>query len=602
MTSNSARASTNPMIGRVLLGRYRVVRELAKGGMGIVYLARSEGAVGFIKPVVVKLILQEYAGDPRFVKMFAREAQILANLRDPGIVDVIEFGEQDGSYVMVLEYVHGYNLGQWRRFLAKASRQVPTEFMLQLTVDVLQALHHAHSARHPDGESMHIVHRDVSPSNVILDVSGRARLLDFGVARMHGGEHGYHTQVSAFVGKDPYIAPEIFAGADASPQSDLYACGVVLHEVLLGHNVFRTKNRAATLQRVMNHLPDPVSAVRDDVPAALDDVLATALAKDPALRFSTALEFADALRALHARSEHEVRADFAAMLQADFDEDLARVLNVESLAERDEAWRRASLDSSGASTELEATVVGLGDRVRPSEHPTAVGPPEEETVVTPGLVGAGGEAVRALEQDAQQQTALERQLRRRMLAGVVLLALTLACTAFIWLFGGRPAANPLPPRIAVVQRPLPTQPPSEQGPAEVDAPALPGELPADEPPPATVEAPKSPKPPRAKAPEKLRAQRKRRSGASLTRAFRRREPLVERCFTEHGVQSAGRARVEIEFTLQADGSVQRAQVLPAQLASTDLGRCVQRVAKGTRFPTQTGPVAFTIPVTARLIK
>ena len=100
-------ASSTSLIGSVLLGRYRVVRELAKGGMGIVYLARSEGAVGFVKPVVIKLVLPEHASDKRFLGMFAREAQILAHLRHPSIVDVVEFGEQDGAYVMVLEYVRG---------------------------------------------------------------------------------------------------------------------------------------------------------------------------------------------------------------------------------------------------------------------------------------------------------------------------------------------------------------------------------------------------------------------------------------------------------------------------------------------------------------
>src|SRR4051794_4453575 len=163
MTTQQLRVPTDHVLGRVLLGRYRVVRELAKGGMGVVYLARAEGAVGFVKPVVIKLVLPEHASDDRFLAMFVREAQILAHLRHPSVVDVLEFGEQDGAYVMVLEYVRGYHLGQWSRYLKLKQRQIPIEILLQIIIDVLDALHHAHDTTHPDGTSMRIVHRDVSP-------------------------------------------------------------------------------------------------------------------------------------------------------------------------------------------------------------------------------------------------------------------------------------------------------------------------------------------------------------------------------------------------------------------------------------------------------
>src|ERR1043165_9336 len=116
-------ATHTDLTRRVLLGGYRIVRELAKGGMGVVYLARAEGAVGFVKPVVVKLLLPEHAQDERFVGMFVRAAKILSQLRHPSVVDVIEFGEQDGAYVLVMEYVRGYHLGQWLRYLSIKKRQ-----------------------------------------------------------------------------------------------------------------------------------------------------------------------------------------------------------------------------------------------------------------------------------------------------------------------------------------------------------------------------------------------------------------------------------------------------------------------------------------------
>ncbi|HEX6240829.1 MAG TPA: serine/threonine-protein kinase, partial [Polyangiales bacterium] len=335
------------MVGSVLLGRYRIVSELAKGGMGVVYLARAEGAVGFVKPVVIKLVLPEHASDQRFVAMFAREAQILANLRHASIVDVIEFGEQDGAYIMVLEYVRGYHLGQWTRYLRLKGRSLPASIALQVIIDVLDALDHAHSMVHPDGTSMHIVHRDISPSNILLDEDGRARLLDFGVARMRGGEHEYQTQVKGFVGKLMYSAPEIFADGDATPSSDCYSCAVVLHEVLLGRNTFRAENQAKTLHRVLNHAPEELTHA-PGIPEGLDAVLFKALAKSPEERFGSARELAAALRALQVQPENDVRAALAALLKHDFGREMAELLGIESLTDRDEAWRRGQRAHSSA--------------------------------------------------------------------------------------------------------------------------------------------------------------------------------------------------------------------------------------------------------------
>jgi serine/threonine-protein kinase len=212
-----------------------------------------------------------------------------------------------------------------------------------LIVDVLEALHHAHTQLHPDGSPMHIVHRDVSPSNILLDETGRARLLDFGVARMRGGTHDYRTKVQGgFMGKLPYTAPEVFAGCEASPQSDLYACAVVLHEALSGHNPFRAETQAATLQKVLHHMPLPVAPSISGAPDAIDQVLARALAKNPEGRHGSAREMALDLRALLTSPENDLRARLAEMLKSDFGDDMARLLKVESLAERDAAWRRSN--------------------------------------------------------------------------------------------------------------------------------------------------------------------------------------------------------------------------------------------------------------------
>jgi serine/threonine protein kinase len=172
------------LVGRTVLGRYRVVRAIGRGGMGVIYLARSEGAAGFVKPFVIKQAAPETSQGDTMLAQLAREARIMSNLHHPGIVSVIDFAAEDGSYLLVLDYVKGFNLGQWRKFVQHTGRAFPTELALHVVERVLDALDYAHRLAKPDGSPLGIVHRDVSPGNVLLDVDGHVRLADFGVARM----------------------------------------------------------------------------------------------------------------------------------------------------------------------------------------------------------------------------------------------------------------------------------------------------------------------------------------------------------------------------------------------------------------------------------
>src|SRR5947209_14846010 len=176
--------ATDELIGRVVLGRYRIVRMLAQGGMGVIYLARSEGAAGFVRPIVVKRILSDLISDESIVNHFKREARIMSNLRHPGIVSVIDFGQEARSYLMVLDYVHGFHAGRWQKFVRTTRGPFPAELAVQIVLAVLDALHYAHTLADADGRVLGIVHRDVSPSNVLLEVDGHVKLADFGIARM----------------------------------------------------------------------------------------------------------------------------------------------------------------------------------------------------------------------------------------------------------------------------------------------------------------------------------------------------------------------------------------------------------------------------------
>jgi serine/threonine-protein kinase len=595
MTSTMWAANSN-LIGTVLLGRYRIVRELAKGGMGVVYLARAEGAVGFVKPVVVKLILPEHATDRRFVGLFAREAQILAQLRHPSVVAVMEFGEQDGAYVMVLEYVRGYHLGQWARYLKLKGRNMPPDVALQLTIDVLDALHHAHTLMHPDGSSMHIVHRDVSPSNILLDEDGRARLLDFGVARMRGDQVDYQTQVKGFVGKLIYSAPEVFIEGESTPKSDVYACAVVLHEILFGKNVFRGENQAKTLHNALHHMPESVENMSEEVPRGLDAVLARALAKKPEERFESARDFANALRSLQTQSESDMRAKISVTLKLDFGREMAELLGLESLTDRDTAWRRLNAQTSGelaldlsSAERSQSSTSGLHtsrERRAQSLPPPPPPPANQNDRVTT----TGGRPPIPMPPPPTPRMVPPLPERAHPasngpLPAPVLWASVIMVSAAAVAFLVTRWTQPAPMRraqIAVVQAPAKPESPSS------DDTEMPQDGQDNEADPPTPERLAPVQRVRAKGPDP----------EALTRAFRRQEGAMTGCFSRHAVSVDGMPVVKLTFSLKADGKLASVQVTPDSLAHTALGQCIKKVASDTRFPAQGKPVSFAIPLSA----
>src|ERR1700689_378094 len=223
----------DPFVGRKVLGRYRVVRSIGRGGMGLIYLARVEGAAHFVKPAVVKRAAPDLlAKEPSLLQIMGREARIMSHLNHPSIVRVIDFAEEDGAYLLVLDYVSGFHLGQWHRFMRGSGRSFPIDLGIHIVCKVLDALHYAHTTRGPDGTLLGIVHRDVSPGNVLLDVDGSIKLSDFGIARMHSDQTETTSQPSLLKGKFAYMAPELLSRAVPSPATDLYAAAVVLHELL----------------------------------------------------------------------------------------------------------------------------------------------------------------------------------------------------------------------------------------------------------------------------------------------------------------------------------------------------------------------------------
>ena len=269
------------------LGGYTIVRKLAKGGMAEIYLARSLKPEAFEQLVVLKRILSKYAENPRFVQLFLDEAKLAASLDHPHIVQVYDMGRTDGHYFFTMEYVHGQDT---RSMLRKASRSrphpIPIAIAVQIARTMAAALHHAHERKRPDGTSRDVVHRDVSPSNILVSYDGAVKLADFGVAK--AASSTVRTRTGGLKGKVGYMSPEQARGTVIDRRGDIFSLGVVLWELLAMRRLFKTDNDLATIQAIINTPPPPLSDFRSDCPSELDRIARRALEKDPAARYQTA--------------------------------------------------------------------------------------------------------------------------------------------------------------------------------------------------------------------------------------------------------------------------------------------------------------------------
>jgi eukaryotic-like serine/threonine-protein kinase len=283
------------------IGRYELHHELASGGMATVYLGRLKGAVGFARTVAIKQLHPQFAKQPEFTTMFIDEARIAARLAHPNIVATLDVVAESGELSLVMEYVEGESLDR----LIKAGGQAPLPIVSAIVSGLLEGLHAAHEAKSERGESLNVVHRDVSPQNVLVGVDGVARVLDFGIAK--AADRLQTTQDGGLKGKVAYMAPEQLRLESVDRRTDVYAAGVVLWEALTGRRMFRATNPVSALSELLASVPEPPSTANPNVSSELDAVVKTAIARDPAHRFSSAREFARALEtAVPAASPRDV--------------------------------------------------------------------------------------------------------------------------------------------------------------------------------------------------------------------------------------------------------------------------------------------------------
>ena len=269
------------------LGPFELVAELARGGMGALYVGRQTGLGGFSRRVPVKVIHPEIARDPDVVRMFLDEARLGGAIRHPGIVHVEAIGEHAGRPFLVMDYVEGFPLVAVLRARHRTKQHLPVEVAVALAIQIADALHAAHETSGEDGEPLEVVHRDVSPHNVLVDRWGHVRLIDFGIAKAR--TRLASTCPGVVKGKFAYMAPEQLESRDVDRRADVFSLGVLLWELLTLERLFAAGSDVETVIAIRHGRPvAPPSAHRPEVPPRLDDVVTTMLARSVDERFSTA--------------------------------------------------------------------------------------------------------------------------------------------------------------------------------------------------------------------------------------------------------------------------------------------------------------------------
>jgi hypothetical protein len=276
--------------------RYELLGELATGGMATVYLGRMRRPMGFNRLVAIKCMHPQYAKDPSFASMFVDEARLTARLRHPNIVPTLDIVSDAGQLLIVMEYVEGESLAGLLKLVRDAGDRIPVAVACAVIHDLLLGLHEAHESTDDDGSALAIIHRDVSPQNVMVGLDGLARVLDFGVAKARSRVH--HSNEGEIKGKIPYMPPEQLFGEGVDRRVDVYAAGVLLWESLVGQRLFEGSNEEALVRRIdAGDVPAPSTKVAGISPE-LDAIVMRAICKNAEGRFPTALAMAEAISGL----------------------------------------------------------------------------------------------------------------------------------------------------------------------------------------------------------------------------------------------------------------------------------------------------------------
>ncbi len=557
------------------LGRYELIARLATGGMGEIFLARLEGAAGFEKLYAIKRILPHLARDARFRAMMIDEARITSRLSHPSICQVYELGETGGDLYIVMEYLEGLTLMPLMVHAARQGHRLPLGMIAGIVQQITEALHYAHELRDRDGTPYNLIHRDVSPSNILVTLGGVAKVLDFGIAKAKN--LSTETQTGTVKGKHAYMAPEQLRGQTFDRGVDIYAVGVLLYEMASLHRLFQRQTDYLTLQAVME-LPVPdIRALRPDAPPALSYAIHRALHRDRALRFETVRQLGEAVVAAVAEVERPWTAgQLGEELAGRFAPELAR--------------RSQALSAAVAAA---ASPIGRAPSVIDDELDEAGEDGEELPEVDPELGPApelGAYAASAGPASLERGAALppERPRSRAWLWPVAALAMLAVGAGGLALWQRRAPEQ----TVLVLER----QPPV---PAAIDAGAA-GAI--------------AQRAPIGSGGERLDAGAaavpavdaglaesgsKRRDPKSVLQAkIAALRPKLDDCLRRHPVTAEVDGKLEVR--IEESGEVADVRMRPAALAKTELAGCIERVFRAQRFPKQREALAISLSISTRV--
>jgi len=411
-----------------IIGRYAIYDKIAAGGMAVVHLGRLLGEAGFSRTVAVKRLHPQFATDPEFVAMFLDEAHLAVRVQHPNVVAPLDVVVADGELLVVMDYISGETLSQLTRSTSASAHPASVSVLASILVGTLYGLHAAHEARGEDGQPLNIVHRDVSPQNVIVGLDGVARVLDFGVAKAAMRSHA--TKDGEIKGKIAYMSPDQLRGLAIDRRADVFAAGVVFWEALCGRRLFRGDDLGQTVELVLHSEIAPPSVWNASVSPELDRVVLRALERDAGQRFATAREFATAIeRTTPLASVSEVADWVKAVGGAALDDRVARVAAIES--------------RSSNRLRVAARSPMLTPRIfEPEGEPGT----DSARLVVPGEQADGRQSLivertPVLAQPTEREPGRQaRLLNIKLLAGVGVLGLTLA--GLLFALTRRPAENP----------------------------------------------------------------------------------------------------------------------------------------------------------------
>jgi serine/threonine-protein kinase len=556
-----------------------VVHRIAFGGMAEIYLARAAGIHGFEKYVVLKRILPNYAANEEFVRMFIKEARLAAALDHANIAHVYDIGEADGAYFFTMEYLHGEDLRNvMRALVARGGQRMPLEQALAVVSAAAEGLHFAHEKKGPDGQSLGIVHRDMSPANVVVTYDGGVKIVDFGIAKITADPE--LSRRYSLKGKLAYMSPEQLHNRPLDRRSDVFALGIILFEITTGSRLFKGTNDVETMKLVLAGNVPPPSSLLPDYPPELERIVLCALEQDPERRYPSARAFQQEIEAFARDNKLRVSsASLADWMQSTF-------------GPKEELWRSLALPSVSAL----APVYGS-----PSMPSIPDGMADTRVLPRAAALAPSSAALASVEIPLHDAPVPRRLPRLRVAALGVAAALV---AAGAWIARGRLAGEPAARRFqgtAVVVA-------AEQGHVAIESGAVATPLPAGAPAPldgrtitptTTAAHAAAPSGGHHQRPATARSSRGARDdGFSVP--FARQEGEIRKCFDQHAEDAAGTSEISLRFQVGRSGAVTSVAALPAEVAARPLGACLVAVASRTQFAPQPEPVTFRIPLTLQV--